>query len=69
VVSDSTNNPNLLKNVANQFHHTPTPGATAQPTQQITPQEYINAIIQNMTLDQKLGQMMIVQFVGPDYGA
>ncbi len=45
-----------------------TPGATAQPTQQVTPQEYINAIIQNMTLDQKLGQMMIVQFVGPDYG-
>jgi len=63
-----SSNPDLLKNVAYQFHHTPAPGATAQPTQQLTPQEYINAIIQNMTLDQKLGQMMIVQFVGPDYG-
>jgi beta-N-acetylhexosaminidase len=66
--SASTSNPDLLKNVANQFHHTLTPGVTAQPAQQVTPQEYINAIIQNMTLDQKLGQMMIVQFVGPDYG-
>src|SRR6266480_1976474 len=66
--SASSSNPDLLKNVANQFHHTPAPGATAQPAQQVTPQEYINAIIQNTTLDQKLGQMMIVQFVGPDYG-
>ena len=61
--SASTNNANLLKDVANQFHHRPAPGATPQ----VTPQEYINAIIQHMTLDQKLGQMMIVQFVGPDY--
>src|SRR5229473_8509087 len=33
-----------------------------------SPQEYINAIVQKMTLDEKLGQMMIVQFTGPDYG-
>ena len=36
--SASRSNPDLLKNVANQFHHTPTPGATAQPAQQVTPQ-------------------------------
>jgi beta-N-acetylhexosaminidase len=61
--SASTNNPNLLKDVARQFHH-PTPGATHQ----VTPQQYISAIVQRMTLDQKIGQMMIVQFEGPDYG-
>jgi beta-N-acetylhexosaminidase len=44
-----------------------TPGATAQATPQMTPQQYINLILQHMTLDQKLGQMMIVQFVGPTY--
>ena len=66
--SANTSNPNLLKDVANQFHHKLTSGARAQPAQQVTPQEYINAIIQHMTLDQKLGQMMIVQFEGPDYG-
>lgn len=65
--SASASNTNLLKDVANQFRHRPTPGATAQPIHQVTPQEYINAIIQHMTLEQKLGQMMIVQFVGPDY--
>ncbi len=64
----STGDPNLLQDAANQFHHKATPGATAQPTRQITPQEYINAIVQKMTLDEKLGQMMIVQFTGPDYG-
>lgn len=47
---------NLLSNVGNQMHKTTT-----------TPQQYINTIIQNMTLDQKLGQMMLVQFVGSDY--
>jgi beta-N-acetylhexosaminidase len=46
-------------------HTTPTPGVTAQP--QLTPAQYIDLLIQNMTLDQKLGQMMIVQFVGPSY--
>jgi beta-N-acetylhexosaminidase len=34
---------------------------------QLTPAQYINDIIQNMTLDQKLGQMMIVQFIGSTY--
>lgn len=30
-------------------------------------QRYIDLIVQKMTLDQKLGQMMIVQFLGPSY--
>lgn len=63
-----TNDPNLLNNIANQLRLHPTPGATAQATQIVTPQQYINLIIHGMTLDQKLGQMMIVQFTGPDYG-
>jgi beta-N-acetylhexosaminidase len=64
----SKGNPNLLKNVANQLHTKPAPGATARAMPHFTPQEYIDALVQNMTLDQKLGQMMIVQFVGPQYG-
>ena len=67
--STSTSDPNLLKDVVNKLHHTPTPGIKTQATPQvITPEGYINAIINNMTLDEKLGQMMIVQFYGPDYG-
>ena len=61
---------NLLTSINNdiQHNHKPTPGANGQPTKQLTPQQYIGLILQRMTLDQKLGQMMIVQFVGPTYG-
>ncbi len=64
----SKGDPNLLKNVANQLRTKLTPRATAQAVPHFTPQEYMGALVQNMTLDQKLGQMMIVQFVGPEYG-
>lgn len=64
----SSGDPNLLKNIASLLQATPKSGAKTQPTHQITPQNYINFIVNHMTLDQKLGQMMIVQFVGPDYG-
>ncbi len=66
---DTSNNQNLLNAVRNKIKQglTPTPGVTATVKQQITPQQYINLIIQNMTLDQKLGQLMIVQFLGPTY--
>jgi beta-N-acetylhexosaminidase len=47
----------LLGNIGNQLHAKTT----------ITPEQYINTIIRNMTLDQKLGQMMLVQFVGSDF--
>lgn len=65
----NTGNDNLLKSINQELRHNQnlTPGATAQATPQLTPQQYINLILQNMTLDQKLGQMMIVQFYGPTY--
>jgi beta-N-acetylhexosaminidase len=66
----ATGNKDLIQTINKgiQLGHQPTPGATGQPAQRLTPQQYINLIVQNMTLDQKLGQMMIVQFVGPTYG-
>jgi len=67
--SNNTNNQNILNTINKELQHhvTPSPGLTATATQQITPAQYINLIIKNMTLDQKLGQMMIVQFLGPAY--
>ncbi len=62
----TASNPNLLRGIEGQiYHNTPIPGTTAQTTVQITPRQYVDLIVQRMTLDQKLGQMMIVQFVGP----
>ncbi len=62
-----TSNNNLLWTLNQDLHHNRrlTPGSTAEPT--LTPQQYINLIAQHMTLDQKLGQMLIVQFDGPTY--
>ena len=62
-----SSNQNLLNTIRNKLRQTPTPGATATARQQLTPQQYINLVMQNMTLDQKLGQLMIVQFLGPTY--
>ena len=64
--SSSNNATNPLDAVKKKLQH-PAPGASATATPTLTPAQYINDIIQNMTLDQKLGQMMIVQFVGPTY--
>ena len=47
---------NLLDDVGNQINKTT-----------ITPQQFIATIIKKMTLDQELGQMMLVQFVGSDF--
>src|SRR5579885_1987931 len=63
---DNSNN-NVLNKIKQQLHATPSPGTTATARTQMTPQQYINLIVQNMTLDQKVGQMMLVQFVGPQY--
>jgi beta-N-acetylhexosaminidase len=60
-------NDNVLNKIKQQLHATPSPGTTATARTQMTPQQYINLIVQNMTLDQKVGQMMLVQFVGPQY--
>ncbi|HEV2581313.1 MAG TPA: glycoside hydrolase family 3 N-terminal domain-containing protein, partial [Ktedonobacteraceae bacterium] len=57
----------LLNTIRNKLRQQATPGATATAQQQETAQQYINLILQGMTLDQKLGQMMIVQFLGPTY--
>ena len=64
--SDNGNN-NVLDRVKQQLHATPTPGTSATTTTQMTPQQYINLIVRNMTLEQKIGQMMLVQFYGPEY--
>ena len=59
-------NKNPLDTVNIILHHTTSsPGVKGK--QQLTPAQYINLLIQNMSLEQKLGQMMIVQFVGPSY--
>src|SRR6266566_5292662 len=63
----NTDNSNPLTIIKKELNHNLTPGVTAQATPQLTPQQYINLIVQHMTLNQKLGQMMIVQFVGPTY--
>lgn len=65
--SGGSNNNNLLGSIKNELNHHPTPGATTESTPKITPGQYINLIVQHMTVDQKLGQMMIVQFLGPAY--
>jgi beta-N-acetylhexosaminidase len=68
--SDGNNgNQKLLNEIGQQLlKHTPTPGATAQPTPAPpTSEQIVDALLSRMTLDQKLGQMMIVQFNGQDY--
>lgn len=59
----SNSDPNLLNNISK--HLKATPGTTTKT--RLTPAQYINLIVNGMSLDQKLGQMMIVQFVGPAY--
>lgn len=49
---------------ANQDLHNAS-STSGQP--KLTPQAYINLILQHMTLEEKLGQMLIVQFEGPSY--
>ena len=66
--SASPDNNNVLKSIDQQLQQQgPTAGATAASTPHLTPQQYIDLIVQKMTLNQKLGQMMIVQFIGPSY--
>ncbi|HVU66392.1 MAG TPA: glycoside hydrolase family 3 N-terminal domain-containing protein [Ktedonobacteraceae bacterium] len=62
-------NQNLLTQIAQQLQHSPTAGssATAAPTATPSPTQIVNLLLSQMTLDEKLGQMMMVQFTGPDY--
>ncbi|MGH2508759.1 MAG: glycoside hydrolase family 3 N-terminal domain-containing protein, partial [Ktedonobacteraceae bacterium] len=60
---------NLLNQVSKQLGpHGLTPGTagTAVPP---TPVQIVNTLLQNMTLDQKIGQMLMVRFNYPTYGA
>jgi beta-N-acetylhexosaminidase len=58
----------ILRKISKALQHpTPTAGASTSPEPVLTPQQYINLIVQNMSLDQKLGQMLLVQFTGPSY--
>lgn len=60
---------NLLTQVGKQFTpHGLTPGATGTAVPP-TPTQVVNALLQNMTLDQKIGQMLMVRFNYPTYGA
>ena len=61
----SAGNGNLLKSIGSL--PSSKSGSRVQTTHKLTPQAYIDMIVQRMSLDQKLGQMMIVQFLGPSY--
>ncbi len=58
--------PNLLKQIGLQLgKHGLTPGTKGQNT----PEQIVNALLAKMTLDQKLGQMLMVRFNGTNYGS
>lgn len=61
----SANNPDLLHTINKQLQ-------ANQKNQQhvsITPQQYIDTILHKMTIEQKIGQMMLVQFTGATYSS
>jgi beta-N-acetylhexosaminidase len=62
----ATDNANILKNIDSHLQN-PQSGTKTAKKAQLSPQQYINLIVSKMTLDQKLGQMMIVQFTGSTY--
>ncbi|WP_165423790.1 glycoside hydrolase family 3 protein [Ktedonosporobacter rubrisoli] len=62
--SNNAPDQSLLNHITEQLHPTSHNGTgAARPT----PQQYIDLIIHKMSLEQKLGQMMIVQFTGSSY--
>ncbi len=64
--SSGGSGPNLLAQLAQQLKLSPTPGTRGTPTPP-TPTQIVNLLMSNMTLDEKLGQMMMVQFAGQSY--
>jgi len=65
VLGGSNTPTNVLTNVNKKLQSS---GATdARHVHRVTSQQYIDMILQNMSLDQKLGQMMLVEFNGPAY--
>ncbi len=63
----TTGNTSLIKNINTHLKQNGQPGTKTPTKVQITPQQYIDLIVNKMSLDQKLGQMMIVQFTGSTY--
>ncbi|HEU5367400.1 MAG TPA: glycoside hydrolase family 3 N-terminal domain-containing protein, partial [Ktedonobacterales bacterium] len=47
-----------------EFCNVPRPTATTTAEQPLTPEQYAATLLPNLTLDEKLGQMMLVQFAG-----
>jgi beta-N-acetylhexosaminidase len=41
--------------------------ASGKTQTKLTPQQYVDLVISQMSLDQKIGQMMMIQFIGADY--
>jgi beta-N-acetylhexosaminidase len=62
-----TGSGNLIKSIDTHLKQSTRPGTKTSTKAQITPQQYIDLIVNKMSLDQKLGQMMIVQFTGSTY--
>ncbi|HLZ55623.1 MAG TPA: glycoside hydrolase family 3 N-terminal domain-containing protein [Ktedonosporobacter sp.] len=62
--STNTADTNLLQTINTQVKQANRTGTKPPP---LTPEQYVDLIVQKMTLDQKLGQMMIVQFTGSSY--
>jgi beta-N-acetylhexosaminidase len=66
--STSGGGPNLLTQIAQQLAHTPTAGSGGASTPAaLTPAQVVALLLSKMSLDEKLGQMMMVQFVGQSY--
>jgi beta-N-acetylhexosaminidase len=61
--------PNLLTQIAQQLQHSPTPGHSKGTPTPPTPTQIVNLLMSHMTLDEKLGQMMMVQFMGQSYSS
>lgn len=58
---------NLLQQISQQMK-SPTPGGSSKATPAPpTPEQIVNQLLANMTLDEKLGQMMMIQFAGQSY--
>jgi beta-N-acetylhexosaminidase len=62
----NASDPNLLSKLNQQIHNRTSQTGKNQ-TAQVTPEQFVDLIMSKMSLDQKLGQMMIVQFIGDQY--
>lgn len=57
----------LLTRISQQLQSSPTTGHGKATPASLTPAQIVNTILSGMTLDEKLGQMMMVQFTGQSY--